>query len=84
MPLPHHVATSVGFGTDASLGDYWLVKNSWAETWGEEGYFRIGGRASAGSTPRSPRLAWCKAGCYMNELANERDYRGIEPGYSRF
>jgi cathepsin L len=35
-----HAALLVGFGTDKGE-DYWLVKNSFGTTWGEDGYFRI-------------------------------------------
>jgi len=36
-----HAVQLVGYGTDNNLGDYWLVRNSWAPLWGEQGYIRI-------------------------------------------
>jgi cathepsin L len=37
-----HVVALVGYGTDAGTGtDYWLVRNSWSPSWGEQGYIRL-------------------------------------------
>jgi C1A family cysteine protease len=35
-----HCVMATGFNTD-STGSYWIVRNSWASTWGEKGYIYL-------------------------------------------
>lgn len=38
----NHEVIACGYGTDAETGkEYFMVKNSWGDDWGEEGFMRL-------------------------------------------
>jgi C1A family cysteine protease len=37
----NHEVIIVGWSTDSAGKKYWLARNSWGATWGDDGYFRI-------------------------------------------
>ena len=48
----------VGFGVSDNGTDYWILRNHWDTTWGEEGYIRVAVKPGQGISGIQRTAVW--------------------------
>lgn len=83
----NHVVQIVGYGTDGTHGDYWVVKNSWGEGFGDRGFINVPRGTNCGLIESLGGIMLAKSdslGWYRTERRQAEDgeevHRGKETG----
>ncbi len=83
-----HAVVIVGYGSDSGT-DYWIIRNSWAAKWGEEGYIRLqrgvncNGVASHVSSALFQNRSLCLAKCASGSSCCGGDCCDLNDGKSK-